>query len=66
MEEIQLQSLKYPIGKFKAQKEVSEADIESWISDVRNFPLALEETLSRVGVDAERWTYRPKAGPFVK
>lgn len=60
MEEIQLQTLKYPIGKFKAQTDVSETDIESWIADVRNFPLALEEALSRVGVNAERWSYRPQ------
>lgn len=38
MAKIDIESLKYPIGKFKKPESVSESDIKNWIGDIESFP----------------------------
>lgn len=61
----ELETLKYPIGKFNFPKNVTKADIQNWIGVLEDFPKRLEnlvENLSEAQLDTayrpEGWTIR--------
>lgn len=65
MTELELQYLKYPIGKFECPSVISEADIERWISTLEYFPKRLEDLVKNLSDNqldtpyrTEGWTIR--------
>lgn len=39
-------SMKYPIGKFKAPEQITEAEISSWITIIETLPLKMREAVN--------------------
>jgi hypothetical protein len=54
-----LEALKFPIGKYSPNKNPSSVQIEQWITEIGAFPNSLVETLSNVPVQNLSWQYRP-------
>jgi hypothetical protein len=54
-----IESLKYPIGKFTFPTTISEAEVKNWIKDIASFPASMKSEV--VGLSAEQleWKYRP-------
>jgi hypothetical protein len=54
-----IESLKYPIGKFTFPTTILEAEVKNWINDIASFPASLKSEV--VGLSAEQleWKYRP-------
>lgn len=59
MTEQELQKLKYPIGKFSPPTQISNQNIESWISILEHFPNRLEKLVSGLTNDQLNTVYRP-------
>lgn len=55
-----LDELKYPIGKFDIPEEIDEATIESWIGQLEVFPENLRKLVENLSYDSLEWVYRPK------
>jgi len=51
------EQLKYPIGKFDYVKE---ADIESYIRELEEFPVKLKNAVEDLGEKELNWRYRPE------
>jgi hypothetical protein len=54
-----IESLKYPIGKFTFPTTISEVEVKNWINDIASFPGSMKSEV--VGLSAEQleWKYRP-------
>jgi len=50
--EINLEKLRYPVGRFIVPKSYSENDIKTWIETISNFPFLLRKEVERLS-DAE-------------
>ncbi len=59
MQTLDLEKLKYPIGKFQKPETISKSDIENWISILDNFPFALENLTKNLSTQELNWVYRP-------
>jgi hypothetical protein len=54
-----LETLKYPIGKYNPPNEITEINITSWIKELANLPQELVTTIGSLSeIDLEK-TYRP-------
>jgi hypothetical protein len=51
--------LRYPIGKFRLPKDVSDADHQSFIKQIAEAPTQLREAVSGLGEDQLATPYRP-------
>jgi hypothetical protein len=55
-----LEQLKYPIGKFKMPADFTSESINSFISDIENFPLLLRKEVEALNDDQLDTPYRPE------
>ena len=60
MTEKELYQLKYPIGKFDCPTNISDNQIESWISILEHFPNRLEGLVAGLSNDQLDTVYRPE------
>ena len=54
-----LEMLKFPIGKFEAPNEINSTTINNWILSIEKFPKAVIEATANLTGDQLNWTYRP-------
>ncbi|MCK7592005.1 putative metal-dependent hydrolase [Subsaxibacter sp. CAU 1640] len=54
-----LETLKYPIGKFHFQEAIDESKIKEWISDIEQMPKAIEDLVRNLSVEELNLPYRP-------
>lgn len=59
MTTMELEKLKYPIGKFDSPNNISAQHIESWISILEHFPKRLENLVKDLTNDQLDTVYRP-------
>ncbi|MHB1922420.1 MAG: YfiT family bacillithiol transferase [Chitinophagaceae bacterium] len=59
MTSIDLEDLKYPIGKFVPPTKYTREDIDSWIVDLKHFPQNLELTVQSLDAFQLNTPYRP-------
>lgn len=55
-----LEELKYPIGKFVLNGDPENYEIDSWIQNIENFPASLESLVLNLKSDQLNWRYRPE------
>ena len=58
MTKLELEQLRYPIGKFDCPKEITEEQIESWISILEHFPNRLEQLVNNLTDEQLDTAYR--------
>jgi len=58
-EKINIESLKYPIGKFEKPANINAAQIKAWIKELELFPERLYGLLDGLQVEQFNWVYRP-------
>lgn len=54
-----LETLKYPIGKFIKPNIISNEIINEWIHDLEKFPNAIEQLTKNLTTEQLNWLYRP-------
>ncbi|XOV94438.1 MAG: YfiT family bacillithiol transferase [Bacteroidota bacterium] len=54
-----LNSLKYPAGRFSWPKQISQSDITEWIQEIEAFPALLKEEVQGLTESELNWRYRP-------
>ena len=54
-----LEKLKYPIGNFTWPKEITDDDIERWISEIEAFPSLVGKEVAGLQPSELDWRYRP-------
>jgi len=54
-----IEQLKFPIGKYAPNKNPNSTDIEQWIREIESFPFTLEQLLEKVSIEQLNWKYRP-------
>jgi hypothetical protein len=55
-----LEALKYPIGKFKWPENISRGDIKEWIHTIREFPEMITEAVKNLNSQQLDSSYRPE------
>jgi hypothetical protein len=60
MTELELEQLRYPIGRFSFPEEINEKDINKWIDVLEHFPNRLEELVKDLTNEQLDTPYRPK------
>ncbi len=56
--EVDLEKLKYPIGRFQAPAGYEQAAVDSWIKDIEKLPALLNETVERLNPAQLNTPYR--------
>lgn len=56
---IDLEKLKYPIGKFQKPEIISKSDVEDWIDIIENFPVKIDIFTKNLTSVELNWNYRP-------
>ncbi len=59
MTDLELEKLKYPIGKFDCPKNISQSNIEDWIFILEQFPKRLESLVKNLSNEQLDTVYRP-------
>jgi hypothetical protein len=54
-----LENLKFPIGEFTMPEMISETQLEDWINDITNLPVALENLTKDLTKEQLNFIYRP-------
>ncbi len=54
-----LEKLKFPIGKFVKPEIISANEIKAWISEIENFPFRIKSITENLSVEELNWNYRP-------
>ena len=57
---LDLEKLKFPIGKFQKKDSISADDLETWIATIEAFPTKIKKLTSTLTVEELNWIYRPK------
>lgn len=55
-----IEKLKYPIGKFEKPEVIGQDLIDGWISDIEAFPTRLYDLVEGLSVEEKNWKYRPE------
>lgn len=55
-----LESLKYPIGKFQFDSNVTKDKIGEWITTIETFPKEINKIIELLPGDKLNWRYRPE------
>lgn len=55
-----IESLKYPIGKISFPTTFSNEDIKQWIADIATFPDLLRAEVDGLNAEQLEWKYRPE------
>lgn len=58
-ESLNIESLRYPIGKLQVPKDVSQEQIEKWIVIIESFPATIRELTENLSAEELEWKYRP-------
>jgi len=59
MELTDLEKLRFPVGKFSPPQLISQSDLDHWISELADFPVALESLVGNLSGIQLEWPYRP-------
>jgi hypothetical protein len=59
METLELEQLRYPVGKFATPEDYSDADIKKWISSLEEFPNQLRSEVSDFTEEMLGTSYKP-------
>ncbi|WP_339916395.1 YfiT family bacillithiol transferase [Yeosuana marina] len=59
MTDLELEKLKYPIGKFDCPNNISQSNIEDWIFILEQFPKRLENLVKNLSNEQLDTVYRP-------
>lgn len=59
-ENIDIESLRYPIGKLNVPKEISQDQIAKWIDDIAEFPVNIRQLTENLSGEELDWKYRPE------
>ena len=57
---LDIEKLKFPIGKCPKIDDVAENDLKTWIATIESFPSKLKNLTSLLSVEELNWIYRPK------
>ncbi|MCG2610261.1 putative metal-dependent hydrolase [Flavobacterium sp. SM15] len=57
---VELEHLKFPIGRFSCPLEIDSEHLEQWKATIRNFPQQLQEITKNLTVENLNWKYRPE------
>lgn len=57
---LDLEKLKFPIGKCPKIDDVSQNDLKTWIATIENFPSKIKKLTEILSVEELNWIYRPK------
>jgi len=55
-----IESLKFPIGEYKSDKNPSQELLNVWINDIELFPKRVSELINDISTESLNWKYRPK------
>lgn len=55
-----LEDLKFPIGKFQFNPDVSYEEIQQWIATIQSFPKEIEKITQSLTTEQFNWRYRPE------
>ena len=55
-----IDDLKYPIGKFEMPTSVDQSEINSWITEIEQFPKSLNKIIPYLNSDELSYRYRPE------
>jgi len=58
-DQINLEKLKFPIGKFQKPDIISQNDLETWIATIENFPGSIKTLTENLTIEQLNWNYRP-------
>lgn len=58
-EKMDIEALKFPIGKFEKPADITKSDLEKWMYDIATFPARLKEAVQDITEDEMDATYRP-------
>ena len=56
---LNLEKLKFPIGKFEKTDAISKNDLDTWISTIEDFPSKIKNRTATLAVEELNWIYRP-------
>lgn len=56
---LDLEKLKFPIGKFVKPEIISQEEIKKWISEIEVFPYKIKSITENLSVEELNWNYRP-------
>lgn len=56
---IDIEKLKFPIGRFVCPPEISARNLENWKATLKTFPKQLKNITEKLSVTERNWTYRP-------
>lgn len=56
---LDIESLRYPIGKLNVPKDVSKEQISEWIETIESFPSKVRELTENLSAEELDWKYRP-------
>ena len=54
-----IEKLKFPIGKYVPNKTPDEPLLQQWIEDIENFPTRVEQLVNEISNEKLNWKYRP-------
>ena len=57
---LDIEKLKFPIGKFQKPDSISDNDLKTWIATIENFPDKIKKLTSSLSFEEMNWIYRPK------
>lgn len=57
---MELEQLKYPIGKFIVPTEISNSHIQEWKRTIKTVPQDLEKLVQNLSIEELNWIYRPE------
>lgn len=57
---IDIEKLKFPIGRFTCPEEITQEHLETWKKTIREFPLELKKSVENLSVTEKNWKYRPE------
>lgn len=60
MAELDIESLRYPIGKLNVPKDVSKEQVSEWIETIESFPSKVRELTEHLSKEELDWKYRPE------
>lgn len=60
MDSAELEKLSFPIGNFKKPERIDQEQINTWINDIKEFPLKLKTLTTSLSSEQKNWKYRPE------
>ena len=54
-----LENLRYPVGRYKSNPNPDKATLESWIVEIEDFPAKVRSAVTGRSIEEINWPYRP-------